>query len=375
MREPAAPVPLSNLTAVNVFWRGERAATGEVYPCTRIPSVVCTREGTLVAFAECRRWAGDGCFPDGVPRGPPSREGPPRDICLKRSVDGGATWSELQVIAYACSQPSSVWRDEPPGIVLNMNCGGFLDPTPGDQLGHINQMVSLDQGLTWTVRRQIDTSFGPASGSQVGPGNGLQLSLQNPHAPRRLLFIGHNGAYILDCIWYSDDHGKTYITANTSALVTMDEGSLVELTNGDVVANMRNQNLFNSRGVSIRKDGGATWGDVVYDTKLPSFPVMSPILRVGGSLFFSGPVHRGRTEGLVRRSDDDGVTWASTLPITDNHTGFAYSSLTRVPRGSVGMLWETGCDGCVGVSCCMAFTLLPFEVARGRKLAELRYEE
>lgn len=43
-------------------------------------------------------------------------------------------------------------------------------------------------------------------------------------------------------MWYTDDVGKTW-TASNSMMKQMDEAQLVELEDGIVMANMRNQHL------------------------------------------------------------------------------------------------------------------------------------
>ena len=48
------------------------------------------------------------------------------------------------------------------------------------------------------------------------------------------------GAYVVDRIWYSDDNGLSYREAESN-LTKMDEAQLVELPNGDLLANMRHQ--------------------------------------------------------------------------------------------------------------------------------------
>ena len=56
------------------------------------------------------------------------------------------------------------------------------------------------------------------------------------------IFIGHHWAYEYDPVWYTDDVGKTW-TASKSMMKKMDEAQLVELEDGIVMANMRNQHL------------------------------------------------------------------------------------------------------------------------------------
>ena len=64
-------------TTVNVFVPKE-----DGYPAIRIPSIVCTNPGTLLAFAEGRQ----------------SGDHSKNDIILKRSEDDGQTWNKVQLI-------------------------------------------------------------------------------------------------------------------------------------------------------------------------------------------------------------------------------------------------------------------------------------
>jgi hypothetical protein len=84
---PPAPKPLpgypgfadTSVYEAEVFVPGEGG-----YPCIRIPSVALAGDNkTLNAFAECRNYTGDGCFPLHVP---PTREGLVKDICQKQST-------------------------------------------------------------------------------------------------------------------------------------------------------------------------------------------------------------------------------------------------------------------------------------------------
>merc|ERR1712023_137397 len=123
-------------------------------------------------------------------------------------------------------QPTAVWNSATKEVLLQGNC-----------LLQVNQATSKDLGRTWSDMRRVDSNLGRGAGTYVGPGVGLQLSTSNPHAPGRILFIGHHGAYREDFIWFSDDNGKTYHLAETS-LKGMDEAQLVELSDGRVMASM-----------------------------------------------------------------------------------------------------------------------------------------
>lgn len=84
---------------------------------------------------------------------------------------------------------------------------------------------------------------------------------------------------------------------------------------------------------------------------------MAMILQTeNGSLVFANPASKtSRVNGLVRRSDDDGATWPYSFLVTAGD--YAYSCLIQVSSNSeVGLLWETGDDGCTGPSCLIMFS-------------------
>ena len=82
-----------------------------------------------------------------------------------------------------------------------------------------------------------------------------------------------------DLVWYSDDGGVTY-AVSVAVLAKMDEAQLVELSDGRVMANMRNNHLSSCdcRAVAISTDGGKTFGNITYDSTL-----ISPVCDIGNS--------------------------------------------------------------------------------------------
>jgi len=354
---PALPDIGRGTHSSGVFWRGQKAADGTVYPCVRIPSII-TADGVLLAFAECRRSTGDGCEPTGV------KSAGPRDVCARRSVDGGASWGNLTVIAPNAGQDTAVYDAVAKTVVVNvLGSSGNM------------QVVSPDLGLSWSE----PASIGLPHSSETGPGVGIQLSATNPHAPGRLLFIGHAGAYVQDYVWYSDDHGKSYKVSKTAtgdSLLKMDEAELVELANGNVLANMRNNVAQpgggHFRGVALSTDGGASFGPVGYDLGLPEPVCMGSIIRSAdpalgdGAVYFSNPGQAsGRVTGLVRRSEDctgmppEQCKWGDGTFTVYPPGAFAYSCLTPLNHTHVGLLWETNTSLCTGPSCVQVFSAIP----------------
>jgi len=273
-----------------VFVHGETAANNNVtYPCIRIPAITSVpwMDSRLLAFAECRHWAGDGCVPTSTSGAPPNSLGADiRDMCFKSSDNNGATWSELQVIQSCAQQPTVVAVPPTPAspngtiILQGVTCSGGGDKEALGELGHglgpgrSIQFVSEDAGTSWSPPTDITNMIGPAGGSETGPGTGLRLADNHPVAPGRILFIGHHGAYVEDFVWYSDDGGTTYHTSNSS-LLHMDEALLYvdqSSPRKDVVANMRNNHLTacKCRAESRSTDGGATFGPITFVPQLQS---------------------------------------------------------------------------------------------------------
>jgi sialidase-1 len=274
---------------------------------------------------------------------------------MKRSTDGGATWSPLAFpagTAMYSDQPTIVFDAIRRRLVLQFNSANS------------NWQVTSDtDGLTWTAPRDLGAVLGPSRGTWVGPGVGIQLL--NPHSPSpgRLLFIGHYGAYDYDLVWYSDDGGDTY-TASETRLPHMDEAQLVELSTGAVLANMRNDHYLpgDCRGVANSTNGGASFGAIAPDRTLIEPICMASILRDPDSnaIFFSNPASTTqRVNMTIRRSDNDAAAWPLSLLVDAGPS--AYSCLTLVPQPRhIGLLWEQSSPaGCVGESCQMVFAIFP----------------
>ena len=106
----------------------------------------------------------------------------------------------------------------------------------------MRQMISADRGLTWGAPTDLNSLL-PAGRRNMVAGEGpgaLQLSLDHPKYPGRLLFIGHkwspSGNYTgspdpFEYVWFSDDGGKTY-GFGSSLGANLNEATLIELADG-----------------------------------------------------------------------------------------------------------------------------------------------
>ena len=309
------------------------------YTSMRIPALVLTKKGTLLAFCEGRvnsasDWADI-------------------DLLMRRSTDGGATWEPQTVIAARqAGQPTS-------------------NPTPiADQNGTIHLLYqrnyaaayytrSLDDGKTWSAPVDITyafEAFRPVYDWKVlapGPGHAIQLKSKRLVVP---VWLSLNKSHHPSCIAtiYSDDLGKTWkpgeIVANASPeFKDPSETMAVELPDGRVMLNIRNESPLRRRAVSYSADGAEAWSKPVFDTALFEPVCMASIISAGKRrLLFVNPDSRDLQKPLrrnltVKLSYDEGQHW--TVQKVLDTGGSGYSDLAIGPDGTVYCLYESNEPG------------------------------
>ena len=125
-----------------IFRAGENG-----YAVYRTPAVVVSKEGTVLAFAEGRV-------------NNPKDEGD-IDVVLKRSIDGGKTWGELQVLEddgpNPCKNACPVVLES--GRILYVWLWNESIPSEDDRTTReVYVSYSDDDGLTWSESKNITSS-------------------------------------------------------------------------------------------------------------------------------------------------------------------------------------------------------------------------
>ncbi|MDI2036609.1 hypothetical protein PJL15_03747 [Paenarthrobacter nitroguajacolicus] len=307
----------------------------------------------------------------------------PNSIVQRRSTDGGQTWGPVQVIAaghegdasapkYGYSDPSYVY-DAEAGKVFAFFVYSKDQGFGGSQFGNddadrtvISSAVieSSDGGLSWSRPRLITSVTKPGT-SKTSPvagdvrsnfassGEGIQLKY-GPYKGRLIQqYAGDvrqaDGTNKIQAYSvYSDDHGATWHKgANVGD--RMDENKTVELSDGRVLLNSRDNANQGYRKVAVSTDGGATYGPVTQDTELPdpanngSISRMFPGAAQGSAdakklIFTNANSKTGRENVSARVSCDDGATWPGLRTIRPGFS--AYSTVTRLEDGKFGVLYE-----------------------------------
>jgi sialidase-1 len=319
------------------------------YHTYRIPAVIATPRGTLLAFCEGRK-------------NNRSDHGD-IDLVLKRSTDGGRTWSDMQIV-YEEGGRKEVTIGNPCPVV-DTNTGRVWLPFCRDNVD-VLVTSSDDDGRTWAEPRNI-TEQVKRPGWQwyaTGPGVGIQLQ-SGAHQGRLMIPCDHSDLAagkrrMVSHVFYSDDHGNSW-QLGASLPPHTDECQVAELADGTLMLNMRNYwgrdggrpELGHKRAVATSNDGGSTWSELRFDETLIEPICQASLLRYDvpdasargdrnvSRLLFSNPAStQSRSRMTVRLSTDDGQSWPIAKLLHEGPA--AYSCLTVLPDGSIGCLYERG---------------------------------
>lgn len=319
------------------------------YHTYRIPAIVVTTNGTVLAFCEGRT---DGRSDTGNV-----------DLVMKRSTDGGRNWSAQRVVwsdaENTCGNPAPV-VDRATGVIwllMTWNLGKDHEREIHAGTSQDSRRVyithSADEGTTWAAPTELTSGIKPADWRwyATGPVNGIQLERGN-HAGRLVIPCNHSvvtgglRAVSRAHIIYSDDHGATWQLGGVDDERT-NESTVVELSDGRLLHNMRSYREKKLRAIATSSDGGLSWSGVKDDPSLIEPVCQASMLRYSwperggkGRVLFANPASDKREKLTVKVSYDEGQTWVAGKLI---HAGpSAYSCLTVLPDRTIACLFERG---------------------------------
>ena len=314
------------------------------YHTYRIPSVIVTAKGTLLAFAEGRQ--GSAADSGNI------------DLVLRRSKDGGASWSAVRVLVdngpNSASNPCPV-IDRTTGTIWLLSTRNLGTDRESDIIAGTSQatpavwvMNSRDDGETWSTPVEITASV-KATGWNVGRDRSRnrypdeEWPAGDFREPRRESRRNSSVAPVFQRrrrkdvdawrkrrLWHERKSGRGACGRSPDAEHEEPPAQACKLPDG---------------GDERRR--GRTLSSAHADEALIEPPAQASILRNSTAaqqdrnrLLFSNAAGSRRERLTVRVSYDEGMTWPVARVLHDGPA--VYSTLTVLPDRSIGVLFERG---------------------------------
>jgi sialidase-1 len=312
----------------------------EGYHTYRIPALIVTAKGTVLAFCEGRK-TGSGDHGD-------------VDLVMKRSIDGGRIWTSNQLVHEEGGEaPITIGNPCP---VMDATTGTIFLPFTRDNKA-VFITSSNDDGQTWSAPRDISQATVQPDWDWVatGPGIGIQLT-RGAHRGRLVIPSDHKRNVASkqpewsSHMMFSDDSGATW-QIGAPIQSGGNECQVIERKDGSLLVNTRMQGNYEGyRGIATSTDGGATWTPITQEKQLPCPKCQGSLFRFDVQrLLFSNPspepspdpsAKRPRKRLTIHMSSHDGHAWPTARVIHEGPS--AYSSLARLPDGTILCLYEGG---------------------------------
>lgn len=340
----------------------------------RIPGLITTNSGTLIAVYD-NRYNNSKDLQEDI------------DIGMSRSTDGGQNWEPMKVIMdmgewggrsqqlNGIGDPCILYDHVNHTIWVTALWMSGAAPNemlwwaskPGMKAEETGQFIlakSTDDGQSWSQPINITEQIKDPVWQLLLQGPGKGICTKNGSLVFPAQFKADIGKKSLDggqftchsTIVYSEDAGLTW-KIGTGAKSNTTESQVVELSNGDLMLNMRDDRNrkdkgdTNGRAVAITSDMGKTWtSHVSSNSALPESNCMASLisadLEIDGTmqqvLFFSNPNNKYERKNMtIKASFDGGVSWSEEYQLLLNEEGgYGYSCMTMIDQETIGILYE-----------------------------------
>jgi sialidase-1 len=358
---PAGAAPILHQTDLFEAGRGG-------YALYRIPGIIVTARGTVLAYCEARKHAGG--------------DWGHIDILMRRSTDGGKTWEPARqivrlkgtftrnpaAVAQKLGRPGEITVNNPVAIA-DAGTVHFLYCV---EYGRCFSQRSSDEGRTFSAPVEITAALEklrpryPWRVLATGPGHGIRLRNGRLLVPVWLSrgTGGHAHRPSALTTIYSDDRGKTWhagaiVASEKMPLTNPNESVAVQLADGRVMLNIRSESKEQRRAVAYSKDGASGWSVPAFHSQLLEPICMASLVRLSAApaernrLLFANPDNLERADGkarpgqprdrkrlTVKLSYDEGRTWPTSRVLAPGPSG--YSDLAVGPDGTIYCFYERG---------------------------------
>lgn len=293
----------------------------DTYTNHRIPGMLVTKSGTLLAYCEARRSGSDWAL---------------MDIILQRSEDHGMTFSEPQILAAGSEKHNTVnnpvMMQDKTGRIHFLYCEDYTV-----EGGRALRRYSDDDGLSWSDPIDVSAftmpefhnalAFGPGHGIITKDGTLIVPIWMVPkyhEAPIR----SHDPSVI--STFYSKDNGETWavgdILDTTSRILSPNETAAAQTSDGKIYLNIRFKGYCRAKAYS--ESGYSEWTEYTPDYRLPDPQCFGSVAAYNDGkhpytlIFANCATKSGRNHVTVRASFDDGRTYPVSKLLDEERGGY-----------------------------------------------------
>lgn len=292
--------------------------SAEGYVRARIPGIVTDGDGDIFAYCELRRSDSDWAV---------------IDIGMKKSTDGGKTWSQRYIIVSGGTENTV----NNPVMIADGNILHFLYCV---NYHRVFYMKSADKGESWTNAREITKDIEKSTEDffwsciATGPCHGIRLSSGRLIVPLWLAYNkednkSHHPSVI--CVLFSDDSGDTWQTGTIcNSLTDPSEFCVAQINSGRIVASVRHEGEKKCRAFAQVNDN-CEISEIRFEESLPDPVCCAGMCSYGEELLFSNCADEKSRCNLTLRRLDGNNNIIESFPLSEL-AGYSDISLSADSR-------------------------------------------
>lgn len=310
----------------------------ETYTNHRIPGMIVTRKGTVLAYCEARKNSSDWAM---------------MDILLYRSENHGKNFSNPVILAQGTEEHKTVNNpvmvEDKNGRIHFLYCEDY-----SVNGGRVLRRFSDDDGITWSTPIDITAYTMPdfRNAFALGPGHGIMTKENVLVIPIWMVPKHYNSDIyqhtpsVLSTI-YSKDNGETWqmgdILDTNHYVLSPNETVLTETSDGRVYLNARHLAYYRAKAYS--DNGYSGWTEYGPEFGLPTPQCFSSVASYNDgehpyTIIYAGCVSKtSRTRVTVFASTDDGKTFPVSKLLDFDRGGYTEVAVDN-KEGLIYVLYE-----------------------------------